>query len=624
MKFFASNSNTSSQDHHPHETTDKLLRALVQLMPNEQQRLFALTLVVGGISGVVAVAFHGALTVAEHWLIKRPMDFETVSWIVWILVVPTVGAALSGILLYYVVPEARGSGIPQVKFIYAVKNGRVRLRDAAGKFLVSILQIGTGSALGREGPTVHICAGVATSLGRLFAISPRNMRRLIPVGSAAGIAAAFNAPIAAVTFTIEEIIGDLDQTLLSGVVVAAALAAVIERSLLGAHPVYDVPGNYGLTHASSLIVYIAVGAAAALMAHAFYVGLLHIRKSVRQLTLIPPWIHPAIGGLATGSLAVAVMLTLHSGGVTGDGYSTLSLALSGDLSLQVMIALAIAKLVATILCYGSGGAGGIFAPVLFIGGMIGGTFGHLDSLVLSHGDSDLGAFALVGMGAFFAAVIRAPITSVLIIFEMTRSYGLILPLMIANSVAFVLAKRMHQLPIYEALLEQDGKHLPATQRTAAAISALTVGDAMTTQVVSLNADLTVREAIEIVKGRPYNKYPVLNERGKFLGTVTESRLRRRLAENRGEEPVRTFARVEELLRPEHPLVEAIVLMNKVGARQLAVVDAEDTTRVIGVLAMSDVMRAHARTALALQGMIEVADEDLNQDRSTRISEVGGP
>jgi len=202
------------------------------------------------------------------------------------------------------------------------------------------------------------------------------------------------------------------------------------------------------------------------------------------------------------------------------------------------------------------------------------------------------------MGAAFAAVIRAPMTSVLIIFEMTRSYGLILPLMIANSMAFILARSMHRLPIYEALLEQDGRHLPSTHRTAAAISALTVADAMATNVTTLIDTMTVSEAAEVIKAHPYTKYPVIDDHGYLMGVVTESRLRRRIAENRGHEAVGTFARVEKFLEAEHPLVDAFVLMHKLGAHQMVVVDTRDGVRVVGVLAMSDVMRAHARAALA--------------------------
>lgn len=578
------------------ELSDYVLRTFLRLVPTEQQRLFALTLVIGGVCGLAAVAFHAMIRLAEQLFIERALSAPGYSWIGWTLAVPTLGALLAGLLLHYALPEARGSGIPQVKFIYAVKSGRIRLRDALGKFGIAVLQIGTGSALGREGPTVQICSGIASALGRLFAISPRNLRRLIPVGSAAGIAAAFNAPIAAVTFVIEEIVGGLDQTLLSGIVVAAALAAVIERGALGSHPVFDVPGHYGLTHASSLVVYAAVGVAAAIVADAFCAALLRTRAWSRSLQAPPPWARPAIGGFATGALAVAVLLGLGARGVTGDGYTTLSSALSGELALEVMVVLGAAKLLATALCYGTGGAGGVFAPVLFIGGMIGGTFGQLDRLLLSHGDSDLGAFALVGMGAFFAAVIRAPITSVLIIFEMTGSYGLILPLMIANSVAFVLARQRRPMSIYQALLEQDGLHLPDTERTASAISALIVGDAMTTEVVTLSPEMRVSEALARVKGLPYTMYPVVAADGTLSGVMTDSRLRRQLAKARGEASVGEHTRAEEPLRADTPLVEAIVRMNKLGARQMVVVDAEHGSRVAGVLAMSDVMRAHADAA----------------------------
>jgi CIC family chloride channel protein len=282
----------------------------------------------------------------------------------------------------------------------------------------------------------------------------------MPVGVAAGIAAAFNAPIAAVTFTIEEVIGKIDQAVLSGVVVAAALAAVIERSILGAHPVIEVGRLYQLDHVSSLPLYALLGLVSALVSIAFTDGLLGVRGWFQRLRRFPLWAHPAIGGLVTGALAVGAMRWLATGGVTGGGYEALSQALNGGFTLRVLIALCLAKLVATVMSYSSGGAGGIFAPALFVGAMLGGVVGYLDVFALGHDSSQLGAFALVGMGAVFAGVIRAPITSVLIIFEMTGGYGLVLPLMLANTTSYVLARRLRPVPIYEALLRQDGIELP--------------------------------------------------------------------------------------------------------------------------------------------------------------------
>jgi CIC family chloride channel protein len=426
----------------------------------ESQHLFALTIVVGVVCGFVAVAFHLTIRAAEHLLIDRALHAPNSEWIGWTIATPCLGGLVAGILLTWLVPGARGSGIPQVKQAFAVEGGRVRFRDAVGKFFIAALQIGSGASLGREGPTVQICSGAASLLARATSLPRHNMRRLTPVGVAAGIAAAFNAPIAAVTFTIEEIVGTLDQAILSGVVVAAALAAVIERGILGVHPVIEVEERYGLEHASSLVFYALLGMLAALVSSAFTEGLLKLRAWFRGLHALPGWAQPAIGGLVTGLLAVLCIQFVHVGGITGGGYETLGLALGGHLGVRTLIVLCVAKLLATVFSYSSGGAGGIFAPSLFIGAMLGGAVGQLDVVLLGHETSQLGAFALVGMGAVFAGIIRAPITSVLIIFEMTGGYGLVLPLMLANTTAYMLARKLRPTPIYEALLEQDGIVLP--------------------------------------------------------------------------------------------------------------------------------------------------------------------
>jgi CIC family chloride channel protein len=430
-----------------------------RLVPSERQRLFGLTIAIGGVCGLAAVAFHVAIERVAAVTVERAMAAAGHAWIGWTLAVPAAGGLVAGLVLHHVVPNARGSGIPQVKVAYAMQGGRLRLRDSLGKFAVGVLQIGTGSSLGREGPTVQICAGVATGLGRIAGVSQRTVRRLIPVGAAAGIAAAFNAPIAAVTFTIEEVVGTLDQTLLSGVIVAAALAAVVERTVLGGHPEFDVPQGYGLDSASSLLLYAVLGVAAAGVSVTFSESLLGLRKWFSRLRVLPRWAHPAVGGLVTGGLAVAALAIFRTQGITGGGYAVLADALSGKLALAVLLGLSAMKLVATVASYSSGGAGGIFAPALFVGGMLGGAIGYLDVAVFDHPSSSIASFALVGMGAVFAGVIRAPITSVLIIIEMTNGYSLILPLMIANMSAYALARALRPTPIYEALLAQDGVQL---------------------------------------------------------------------------------------------------------------------------------------------------------------------
>jgi CIC family chloride channel protein len=576
------------------------LAVFLRLVPSEAQRVFALTIIVGMLCGLAAVAFHLAIRFAENRLIDRAMTASGHTWIAWTIITPTLGGLLGGALLEYVAPNARGSGIPQVKVAYAVKGGRLRLRDAVGKFLISVLQIGSGASLGREGPTVYICAALSSSTGRASALSRKNLRRLLPVGAAAGIAAAFNAPIAAVTFTIEEIVGDLDQTVLSGVIVAAALAAAIERSILGEHPVFEITESYGLFHASSLVFYAVLGLAAAVISVLFTDSLLALRKWFQRMTVLPGWARPGVGGLVTGVLAVVALGWLKVGGVTGGGYETLSEALSGRLAVRVLLALCAMKLIATVFSYGSGGAGGIFAPALFIGGMLGGAIGFLDVTLLHDPSSEIGAFALVGMGAVFAGIIRAPITSVLIIFEMTGSYGLILPLMIANMSAYGLARHWRPLAIYEALLEQDGIHLPHPRRGAShALEQVLVRDAMTTSVIKLPAQATVAQALEHISKYDFSTYPVVAEDfGCFVGLITEVRLRRTLAEGGSERIVRELADPCDSVFPDQALVHAVVRMNESKARQLAVLDRNDGQRLVGWLTMSDIVRAHAIAALA--------------------------
>ena len=442
---------------------------LARRMPNERQRLLAITIVAGGVCGLVAVAFHMSVARLYALFIDRASAAPGHAWIWWMILTPAIGGLVVGLGLTYWVPAAAGSGIPQVEVAYTFRAGAISMKETVGKFVLCALQLGSGASLGVEGPTVQICAGVSSFLARMARLSPVNQKRMTSVGMAAGIAAAFNAPIAAVTFTLEELIGSLDQTMLSGVIVAAALAAVVEHSILGTNPVFFVPRlqSYTLAKSSSLVWYALLGLLAAIVSVTFTDSLLWLRKWFKGLSRVPPWVRPAIGGAATGSLAVVAVLFFHLNGIAGNPYPPLTLALLGGLPLTAMVVLCVLKLAATVTSYSSGGSGGIFAPALFMGGMLGGAGGYLDVTVFHHPADSIGAFAVVGMGAVFAGIVRAPMTSILIIFEMTGGYGLVLPLMIANMSAFALARHWRHTPVYEALLMQDGIDL---EREAASIS----------------------------------------------------------------------------------------------------------------------------------------------------------
>jgi CIC family chloride channel protein len=298
-------------------------------------------------------------------------------------------------------------------------------------------------------------------------------------------------------------------------------------------------------------------------------------------------------------LAVIALRSFGHNGMNGGGYDVLDRLLSGGIAWKVMAALCVMKVAATVFSYSTGGAGGIFAPSLFIGAALGGVVGVLDVNVLGHPHAEVGAFALVGMGAVFAGVIRAPITSVLIIFEMTGSYGLILPLMIASMISYAFARRWRPIPIYEALLAQDGIALPHRGRPLPhVLERLVVRQAMTVEPVTIAADRLVADALDSVAGKSFSSFPVVDAQHRLVGLVSDSKLRRAVAEDRGEMAVGDLAGRKVAVAPELPLVDAIVVMDELGTRQLAVVDGS-SQRVVGIIALVDVMRTQA-SALAAE------------------------
>jgi chloride channel protein, CIC family len=416
--------------------------------------LFTLTVIAGGLSGLAAVAFHQSIDILNERLLDPILAKSFPTRIVLLPLLLLAVGAIVGLLLQRVVPFARGSGIPEVKTAYVFGPGKqLSLRTVVGKFVLAALSIGAGFSLGREGPTVQICAAIAAAVGKAARQPARIIKALISVGAAAGIAAAFNTPIAAITFAMEEVIGDLDHQLVGAIVVASVAAAVVERAILGGRPSLLVP-TYSLGDWRELFAYALLGGVAGLAAVGFVRSLLELRRFARERVSLPSWTKPAIGGGVMAAIGLLLPRTL------GIGYPTLSEALLGRLSWRSMTALGIGKIAATVTSYGWGLSGGIFSPTLFMGAMVGGVVAHVVHPLSGPATETVGSFALVGMGAFFAGAIRAPITSILIIFEMTGDYAIILPLMISNMISYTIAARLQPTPIYEALLEQDGVPMP--------------------------------------------------------------------------------------------------------------------------------------------------------------------
>ncbi len=417
-----------------------------QLRIRENQLFLAVTIVIGVAAGLSAVLFSLGIERFSHLLFGiEPSHART-------LLVPPLVSLVTGALLLNV-PAVRGSGVPQTETAFHLDEGVIPAKVPFWKFVLGILCIGSGHSLGREGPSVQIGAGLASTIGRWLQLSPARVKELVPVGAAGALAAAFNTPVAAVLFALEEIIGDMNASLLGSTVVASVSSVIVERSILGNQPLFHVP-TYHLEHPAELLAYAFLGIVGGIVSTIFCKGLLGLRALFQSLPKSTRIVQPAIGGIVIGALLLVAPQ------VMGVGYEYVDQALNGGLLLKTLIALCLLKLAATVVSYSSGNAGGIFAPSLYIGAMAGGAVGVLVHRIAPFPTADAGAYALVGMGTVFAGSVRAPMTSVFMIFEITQDYQILVPLMVANMLSFVIARRYQRTPIYHALLEQDGIHLP--------------------------------------------------------------------------------------------------------------------------------------------------------------------
>src|SRR5271169_1503836 len=456
-----------------------------RLQQREDQVFLVLALVIGALTGLAVVAFillTGRLGMRLYPVGGHPWRR---------LLLPVGGSLGIGYLLYRYFPNARGSGVPQTKAALFAREGRITLRTVLGKFFCTSATLASGIPLGREGPSVQVGAGIASVLGRRLGLRPEKVRALLPVGAAAAIAAAFNTPLAAVLFSLEEIVGDMNAPVLGSVVLASATAWMVLRLLLGDHPLFTVP-RYELVSPIEFLIYAVLGVAGGLASVAFTKLLLTMRARFLRLPSKTAWFHPVVGGLLVGVTGWFVPQGL------GVGYGYVGDALNGHLTLKLMLVLVVLKLITVPTSYASGNAGGIFGPALFIGAMLGGSLGTVAHHLFPAHTATSGAYALVGMGAAFAGIVRAPMTSVLMIFEMTQDYAVIVPLMIANLVSLFISSRLQHRPIYEELAVQDGIHLP-TAETRHRLAQRQVVRVMRAETPSLPAELTVREALEFTK-----------------------------------------------------------------------------------------------------------------------------
>ncbi len=551
--------------------------------PDERQHQvsFVLSFVIGAMVGLVVVAFM----LLTGRLAARMYPPGGTWWLR--VVIPTAGALITGYLLVKYFPEARGSGIPQTKFALVLNNGFISLRTAVGKFLCCSVSLASGIALGREGPAVQIGAGIASVLGRRFGLRPANVKALLPVGCSAALAAAFNTPIAAVLFSLEEILGDLHAKVLGSVVISAVTSWMVLHLILGDEPLFHVPA-YHLVNPAELGIYAVLGVLGGLGSVSFVKLLLRLRILFRRLPVATVWLQPAVGGLAVGLMALILPEVL------GVGYDYVERVLGGDLALKTVILLVALKIVATAICYSSGNAGGIFGPSLFIGAMIGGSVGYVAHALFPASTAGPGAYALVGMGTAFAGIIRTPLTSVIMIFELTRDYSIIVPLMISNLISFFISSRLQPEPIYEALARQEGVYLPAKAGIEEP-EHRQVGSVMRAGVEPFPPDLESESAVRRMLELGCNAWPVAANHT-LLGIVIRSALME--FEGPPQTTVRDFVHAGQkflFVHSDEPLNVALDRMGAAGVDVLPVVSRADLQKLEGVVILTDVLKAYGVT-----------------------------
>jgi chloride channel protein, CIC family len=561
---------------------DALVRTLERL-PIQTRTIIKIA-AYGLAGGGIATAFHYGIDVLFNHSV-RALESASLGWFLagsFLVVAGT--SAISGWLLNSYCPEAAGSGIPQVKVAFWKDMGFIRWRVVWVKFVGGLLSVGGGASLGREGPSVQFAAGLTSNLAGALGEPKQNRRLATAAGSAAGLAAAFNTPIAAATFALEEIIGDLNSRLLGGVLLASVLGALVVQGFLGAQP------SFTLHRAGAPPTLWVYGAAPFVAAISTLAGVLFQKWSLvfRAYFLrstIPQWMLVAAGGIAVWALGAAVFAATRHDGVFGLGYGDLSIALDARLAWKVALLLLLAKLAATSICYGLGGCGGIFAPTLFFGGMCGTCVAGILGLVHPLTTPDQVTIAVVGMSACLGAVVRAPVTSILIVFEMTHEFSMVPVLILGALVSQAIARRFNRYNFYDAILAQDQQNIEriVPPRDLRAWQETPVSRIANFRPV-IAEDLTAPALPRFLEAHAQERFPV-EQNGRLTGVLTRRAAQAALRDGRTPElePALTCRRDTPIREVQTKLIES--------PSQIVVIIGGEQEHVIGVVTLHDVLRA---------------------------------
>jgi len=616
--------------------SSKISGFLDRFPPSEKAILIGTAIVVGVGTGFGAVGFIKLISLVQRIFFNGGEQTFPFLGRSLIIIIPMVGGLLAGPIISFFASEAKGHGVPEVMQAIALRGGRIRPRVVVAKILASALCIGSGGSAGREGPIVQVGAALGSSLGQWLHLSDNRIRNLVACGAAAGISATFNAPIAGVIFAMEIILGELHLGDLGNVVISAITASTIARVFLGEQPAFAVTNNYGTQSPWTVFLYVLLGVFAAFAAVGF-TRMLYWFEDRFDAWKFPDALKPAVGGLLLGTLAFFYPLVLGLGFVPsqesifglplsqglpqvfGSGFPVIENALLGNLPLWLLFVLIFLKPLATSLTLGSGNSGGVFAPALFTGAVLGGSFGKVLENFFPGIFANSGAFAIVGMAAVFAGAARAPFTAILIVFEMTDDYRLIIPLMAAVVTSLVVSDLLMKDSIYTLKLTRRGIRIQRG-RDMDVMESVSVEEVMVKKPISVSIDMPIAVLAEkfIETGR--HGFPVLDEQGKLFGVVSLEDYRRALSggeEKLGDLTVGEIAtRAIVTVYPDQTVGYALRHMAPRDISRLPVVSREDPRQLVGMVRRNDIVRAYE------VGVTRYEDGLLRSNKS-RMKEASG-
>ncbi|MEW5912077.1 MAG: chloride channel protein [Thermodesulfobacteriota bacterium] len=568
-----------------------LARLKLSLWSKEQVTLMALGVAVGLLGGYGAVGFRWLIDFLRTLSYGSAGDFLAVLagqpwW--YLLLVPAAGGLLVGPLIYFLAREAKGHGVPEVMEAVSLRSGLIRKRVVIVKSLASALSIAVGGSVGREGPIVQIGSAIGSALGQVLQVSANRLRVLVGCGAAAGIAATFNAPVAGMMFAMEIILGDFAIATFSPIVLSAVMATAISRFHLGDFPAFVVPA-YQLVSAWELLLYGVLGLAAGLIGAAFTSTLYKVEDLVNSWRF-PEYLKTPLAGLALGAIGLGFPWVL------GVGYEGIELALRGQMVWWLMLSVVAVKILATSLTIAGGMSGGIFAPSLVIGSMLGGCFGHWAHALFPAVTARPGAYAVVGMAAVVAGATHAPLTAFLILFEMTGGYQIILPLMIGCVVATLVAQQINPESIYTMKLIRRGVDIRAG-KDMNLLRSLSVRQAMRSEVDSVPQDMTLGQFHQKMIHSKYASFPVVDGQGRLKGIISHADY----ADHSFDQELWDLVVVAELatsevrtVTPDDTLETALRRISEHDYATLPVVAGPSDSRLVGVISHRDIISVYSR------------------------------